>query len=284
MNSDGWTNVTRQNPCPICEKEDWCRFGERVIKCMRVESERPCKSGGWYHSSDTLVKTPHRVAPPRQAKFIDFDAILKNWRGTTQSFQIHAFAKALGVLPEALIMTGAAWSNQYNAWAFPMRDGHCNVIGIRLRNNDGRKWAVEGSRQGIFVPDSCINPNKALADFVFLPEGPTDVAAALSLGFLAVGRPTNLTGNDMVRELMTNKGFYRAVIVADNDPLKQLGNRWGYPGIEGALKLKKELKKNSCIWSPPEPFKDIRQMVQYMGNDATPLIMSDINNKVWSKS
>ena len=33
-----WRRVTKSEPCPICGRDGWCSFGERVIHCMRVES------------------------------------------------------------------------------------------------------------------------------------------------------------------------------------------------------------------------------------------------------
>lgn len=40
---------TRRNPCPVCQKPDWCRtFDDGWTECMRVESPRP-SNGGWQH-------------------------------------------------------------------------------------------------------------------------------------------------------------------------------------------------------------------------------------------
>jgi hypothetical protein len=57
-----------------------------------------------------------------------------------------------------------------------MNDGKRSVIGIRLRNDLGRKWAVTGSRQGLFLPGP--HPGQT----VLIVEGPTDAAAAVDLG------------------------------------------------------------------------------------------------------
>lgn len=43
--------VNRHEPCPVCGKPDWCGVaGDGSVHCMRVESERPARSGGgWWH-------------------------------------------------------------------------------------------------------------------------------------------------------------------------------------------------------------------------------------------
>ena len=43
-----FTRVSKSHPCPVCKKPDWCRvFGDGWVECMRVQSDRPAKSGGW---------------------------------------------------------------------------------------------------------------------------------------------------------------------------------------------------------------------------------------------
>jgi hypothetical protein len=68
-----------------------------------------------------------------------------------------------------------------------MCDGYGEVVGIRLRNERG-KFAVRGSRQGVFVAG--VPAQKTL----FVCEGPTDTAAAVDLGLFAVGRPNCCCG------------------------------------------------------------------------------------------
>jgi hypothetical protein len=156
-----------------------------------------------------------------------------------------------------------------------MRSGTVQVIGIRLRNSQGQKWAMTGSRQGIFMAE-----NMEQCETVFLPEGPTDTAALHTLGLFAIGRPTCMSGNDQINEAIKHFKIRRAAIVADNDDMKQLGSREGRPGIEGALKLQKELRVPNCIWIPPT--KDAREFLRKGGTRE--MIEADIKNKVWIKS
>src|SRR6185295_4140079 len=110
----------------------------------------------------------------------DFAGLMAGW----PTHGLSTFAATLGVKSEALEALGCAWAEPYRAWAFPMRNGDRNVIGIRLRNDAGHKWAVKGSKQGLF------SPSYPASQTGFICEGPTDTAAALSIGLWAIGRPS----------------------------------------------------------------------------------------------
>jgi hypothetical protein len=174
----------------------------------------------------------------------------------------------------ALESLGATWHLEKNALAFPMFDSQRNPIGIRLRNEQGFKWAISGSRNGLFIPKE-INPQLV----TFLPEGPTNTAALLSIGIQAIGRPNVSAGNDLLTGAIKYFKIRRVVVVADNDELKKFGNHEGRPGIEGAIKLQKELKCPSVIRLPPSPLKDARDFVNRGGTAAQ--IQSNISGKVW---
>lgn len=279
--SDGiWNHATAKHPCPICGKPDWCQFGDRAMKCMRVESEKACPSGGWYHFYESARLTRPPIYQARKATGVEIDAesIAHRYASNTRLGRYQELAGTLGVLPEALIALKAGVIDR-DTWSFPMRDGNGKVIGIRVRNTvTGQKWAITGSRQGIFVADV---PKQPIA---FIPEGPTDCAAFLTLGYFPVGRPTDLAGHDYIVEMLSRLGIYRAVIVADNDEMKNLGNKTGRPGILAAEKMKKALRLKSVILYPPSPFKDIREMLKTVGQKVTRAhIESDLRNKIWTK-
>jgi hypothetical protein len=243
--------------------------------CQRVESAHAHPKGGWYHFYDSKVK-PEFIPKPKEApRTIDAEAIMNKYKVGTREFQYQALAASLGVNWVALVGVGAAWAYDYNAWAFPMRNGFGDTVGIRLRNMEGFKWAISGSRQGVFLPETSVH----VAQPAFLPEGPTDTAALLSLGLYTIGRPTNQTGGEHLKVALKRLKINSVVIVADNDAMKRLGTREGRPGIEGAQKLAKELKMKHCIWIPPT--KDARDFVKRGGTKT--MIESDLKNKVWSK-
>jgi hypothetical protein len=228
---------------------------------MRVQSNRPSKgeAGGWLHPLDT-----DRVElPPKEPKKPTIDAaqIISDWAERTKAEWVQAFAKQLGVSYTALACLGCCWSPGHRAWAFPMKDGHERTVGIRLRSVDGKKWAVPGSHAGLFIPQTKCNNTG------YICEGPTDTAAAVSLGVFAIGRPSCQGGVAHITTLFTRKQIVRAVIMCDNDK----------PGLIGASRLQGELKIPSCIMVPPT--KDVREFLG-MGGDQT-LLNSLLAPLVW---
>jgi DNA primase len=147
-----------------------------------------------------------------------------------------------------------------------MCDGHGNVVGIRLRNDRG-KFAVRGSRQGLFISAECGVRNAERADVLFVCEGPTDTAAVLELGLFAVGRPNCCCGGPEIRTYARRQAVNRVVIVADNDR----------PGLDGARKVGGELKLPFAIYVPPA--KDVREFVRLGGTRA--MIENTLKGIVW---
>ncbi len=310
MSTGIWPHATKQHHCTICGGEDWCTFGSVAMLCQRIESAYPAKVSGWYHYYDG--KGPRPMVPVKKAGKVH-GAISDFGRLHDLLFEKYGqdsnmLALSLGVSIASLVDLQVAWCPTNRAYAFPMRSGEGEIIGIRLRNISGDKWAVTGSRQGIFIPDEELK-----APICFLPEGPTNTAALLTLGLFAIGRPNVLCGGEQIKVALKRLGIFRAVIVADNDlsrlekltaeksRLESLGliNSDEYaqvveklntlrdgdmrrPGIDGAQKLKKELAGiSSCIWIPPAPFKDVRDFLKAGGTRQ--LIESDLKGKIWTK-
>jgi len=263
-----WIRVTKNQPCRICHKPDWCTVAADGMAscCMRVESNTQMRNGGWLHRlKDPAPRFEYR--PPRDAGArrvtLDFGAIWRGWRKKTGPAMLEKYARSLGVSDQALDDLGAAWGWQHAAWAFPMRDSAGKIIGIRLRADSGRKWAVTGSHQGVFVPVAWPD----MPDTALICEGPTDTAAALSLGFLAIGRPSCLGCELALIETCKRLAVRRVVIVADNDG----------PGRDGARKLASTIRFPNKTIIPPA--KDFREWVRAGASKA--LVDCVINQKLW---
>jgi hypothetical protein len=216
-------------------------FADGWIECMRVQSDRPAKSGGWMHSGPSRSIPP--LPPPRvAAPTINATKLHRDWQGATPLDSITAFATGLGLSAPSLTALDAAYAQPHTAWAFPMRDGHGNIVGIRLRNEHG-KFAVRGSKQGIFIAK--VPPQPTL----FVCEGPTDTAAAVELGLFAVGRPNCCCGGTDIKIFARRQQCRRVVMISDNDK----------PGLDGARKVGAEIKLPFAVVVPPA--KDLREFV-----------------------
>jgi hypothetical protein len=264
MSNKIWPEVSKQNPCGICGHTDWCVVGDKAWCCMREPSDHPAKNGGYYHFFDDAKPKPTYVAPKRSAEpSFDVAAIMNRLIvRTNDDFRIY-LSGSLGVSPQSVTALNAAWSPGNNAWAFPMRDGANEMIGIRLRDSSGKKWAIPGSRNGIFIPQG-LDAQKTC----FIVEGPTDCAAALTLGLFAIGKPSCNAGDDHVKVALKRLGVKRVVIISDNDKAGQLGAR----------KLKQSLVIPSVIWTPPA--KDLRAFLNAGGTKA--LVENSISKLVWT--
>jgi len=218
---------------------------------MRVESPKPCKSGGWFHSLKESVQCKPEPKKSKPVPVRDFAELAVQY--VENIINIDKLADELGVSARSLERLDTGWNGNTT---FPMRDDREKIIGIRIRGSKG-KWCVPGSRQGLFWPEEVYSGS----DYpLIICEGPTDCAALLTMGFDALGRPSCMGGTEYVVEFL--KGRRRDVIImSDKDPPKERpdGSVW-YPGQEGAARLSQVILPfvhNLKIVKPPF-HKDVR--------------------------
>ena len=250
-----WHRVNRKHPCSVCGKADWCGVSPDGVLacCMRVKSGRPARNGGWLHRiADVPLQPAPRARvrqPPRAAQVRDWASILARWAKDTTSSDIAQLGRTLGVTAASLARLGACCTERHRAWAFPMRDAACATIGIRLRARTGRKWAVRGSRNGLFWPHALSGTGPLL-----VCEGPTDVAALLDLGYDAIGRPSCAGAVEMTVDAIGGMGHHDVVVIADADG----------PGVDGAERLARALTEagHHLKVIQPRKGKDARAWLQ----------------------
>ena len=256
MQQRAWVRVTRQKPCPVCDKPDWCAVTAdgALACCMRVSSNRLTKNNGFIHKLNESTGDRPQLPPPQDRKLmLDCAAYHAALRRRWDWQWNDGLAVDLGVDPDALELLQPAFDAANRAFAFPMRDSDGGVIGIRLRARDGRKWAVRGSREGLFYSPA-LAPS---AEPLVICEGPTDTAAALSLGLRAVGRPSCAGGAEALASLVARLRCRKVVMLADCDAPHRRpdGSTW-YPGRDGAQAFAKALRRMWCMVLPPA--KDVR--------------------------
>jgi phage/plasmid primase-like uncharacterized protein len=188
---------------------------------------------------------------------LDLVTMAARWRLPEDSPRLRRLATALGLSPPSLHRLAAGWSPDHRAWVFPMTDAAGQVVGIRLRGDNGRKWAVPGSREGLFVPSGPTPGGRLL-----VTEGPTDCAALLELKFPAVGRPSCSGGVRHVVRLVKRLAPAEAVIVADYDPPDARGRRAGLTGAERLAATLVAYVRVVKVIIPPHGLKDARAWLQ----------------------
>ena len=255
-----WIRVSKQNPCPICEKTDWCSVAEdgSVACCQRVPSDWICKgnSGGFLHklNPDLIkrVKNVFRRVPKKKRLPPAYwhELVVESLDCAGLEPRSAVLGMQLGLSMNSLSRLMVGWLPTYSAWTFPMWDGTGRMIGIRLRSLSGQKYCVSGSFNGIFWP---CEVGRTMDSDLFICEGPTDCAALLDLGFEAIGRPNALGGCQQLTDFVRG-GRRRVIIVADNDGERGVG-------LDGAHKLATAIKPLTSavrVLRTPGGYKDIR--------------------------
>lgn len=242
---------------------------------MRVASDRPHTfrdgSQGWIHKLNGDHPKPV-IRHEKPAPVIDAEAMMNRWLLKTTGKEIADLANSLCVRASALLELKAAWAPEHRAFAFPMRSGATGrVVGIRLRNEKGDKWAVKGSKSGIFLPWAPVQP------WAYIVEGPTSTAACLSLGLFGIGRPSCSSGTPDIVAAYLRLKIGRLVIISDNDPDKELAGHIYNPGLDGAKRLAETIGIPCATIILP--CKDIREFVR-LGGTAEDL-ESIVKSCVW---
>lgn len=266
-----WRPVSKDHPCPVCGHTDWCiyKINGEVCVCRRVPSTRPCNtdSGGWTHflvpftGRSAPSAAPRPAARPAEAPVENvsdyFNRIPLVCGGRTQRDLCAKLGKDLGLPEDVLFALDWRWDPKRRAVAIPMREPLGEVVGIRYRDiATGRKWALRGSKDGLFFDPQFVayDPGELV-----VCEGPTDQAAATVTGMWPVGRSCCTSGARHLRELVRIQGVRRVTIVADDDPPKPKpgGGTWR-PGYDGAKALGAALGVPYRIVLPPDGIKDLR--------------------------
>jgi len=239
--------ASRSRRCPVCGHDSWCLIdaARGLTICPRTISARRIGEAGYLHGNEADGRKLARVAESVQRPRPPFNAaIAQRLQRAITPEQIEACAADLGVSPQSLRDLDIGWDPQRGAFGFPMRDPRRLIIGVRLRRPDGFKFAVENSRNGLFYP------TLKHSGPVYLPEGPTDTAALLTMGLDAIGRPFCRGSIEALCEVFDS--IKRpAVVVADQDQAGIEGAHATADALAGIAKWVKVIR-------PPKGIKDSR--------------------------
>lgn len=220
-------------------------------------------SGGSVRKNHIIHRVSIRPKEPELPKDY-FQMMMEDWCDRTvesgDTKLVRSLSKSLGVDYNSLLSVTCVVTPDRN-FAFPMCDGDKKVIGIRLRDNNGKKWAVKGSKQGLFIP--CDTPQKDL----YVTEGPTDCAAMLSMGLFSIGKAAAMQGPEEIVKFVTKNRIRRVIVIADNDDA----------GLRGATKLIDVCPVPCCELVLPA--KDAREF--YRNGGTKTMIEAMVKNCVW---
>ena len=275
MLKQGWRHLKRGEACPVCGRGGEVR-NPNTHCTLTADSAVVCcqKSGGMPHGGKAPFKQGamggylYRVgesapytyqATPKKAKPKppNFTKLFWSWRLAVNPARLEKYAQSLGVSAESLYRIGIGWGEAVKGrdgrtvikgtttpvcfpgtWLFPLKDYEGNDAGFRVRTLGGDKYSVrESLGDGVFIPTKL-----RVGEPLLLPEGPTSLAALLTLGINASGRPNNQMGARIVAGLAKHLKSTAVLLVGDNDERfdERLGrNVW--PGREGAERCQSDL-------------------------------------------
>lgn len=251
-----YTRIGRGDECEICGHAGtgYClrkRDGTAVI-CPRVESPHRRGAAGWFHRIGGEHPAPRIVRPPPRAEpETPHDWLAESEWGPPVDDDC---AARLGVTRLSLEVLGAR--RYIGGLRFPMRDEHGACIGIRTRAWTGEKRAVTGSHNGLFIPAALLpdNMSDSRLPIIMVVEGPTDTAAILSVGILAVGLPSNAAGIEMAARLLNH---WRPRIAAQFVQRDKPGSDAERGTLRGMMRLRSFYRDVKAIRPPPN-VKDAR--------------------------
>lgn len=226
MRRPDWHNVTPAKPCPVCGRPNaehgsrWCRVHQSgaVVLCPFIESAKFIEEAGFVHvlardANRTEIHYPRANPLPR---VVHWDRMVQSYCEAVHPDRLTVLASGLGV--STLALNRLSIGNKGDGeWTFPMLDSQRRIVGIRIRAEDGSKYAVTGSKNGLFIPNGISN-----GDPLIICEGPTDTAAMLDLGFDVIGRASCISGNEFVPPLCQGRDV---AILTDNDDAGRLGSK-----------------------------------------------------------
>jgi hypothetical protein len=230
MLNEKMQRVSRDKPCPVCGKSDWCLIasdGSAAI-CQRVKegSRRQCGEAGYLHilndrhnghdrhKSGARWRRSVTIGHDLGGQTRDFGQMAAECRLRLADDRLQTLACSLGLSGRSLQRLRVGWDGF--AYTFPMSDDRGRIIGIRRRFPNGSKVSVKGGKNGLFIPADLAEVGPLL-----ICEGPTDTAAALDLGFAAIGRPNCNSLVEMTVRAVRDRD--EIVVVADNDAVGQVG-------------------------------------------------------------
>jgi hypothetical protein len=254
--------VTAGETCPACNGESWClMYGPpqalAAVLCTR-ESAGSIKTLQYADGEAYLFELPGCYPPAQRPAGYTTDQWRRRptpvdqptrsfdeWRGLHRQHvrALHAvpgaseyFANSLGVCAAAVAAYEVGWDQIVGAYSCPMRGDAGEIIGMHLRTIGGTKFAVLGSRNGLFYPRH-LHPKDSLAALgiktLVVAEGLSDALTLTGWGFAAIGRPSCSGGAQLVRLVVARLKPQTVVIVPDNDA--------GGQGKKGAIRLAREL-------------------------------------------
>ena len=191
-------------------------------------------NGQYKHNYPVNKRRLVKDVPKGNISSKDFAYLAERYKQLLTVDKLNGLATVLGVSGASLNRLNIGWDGE--AYTFPMSNNFGSIIGIRRRFPNSRKVSVKGSKNGLFIPQGL-----SADGFLLVCEGVSDTAAALNLGFSAIGRPNCNSKIEMTVKAASSQK--EIVIAGDNDNVGKSGARRLAGAMAFALKKTSNPKK-----------------------------------------
>lgn len=129
VTASNWVRVTKNNPCPICGKSDWCLTSEdgKSAICARTESDKPAGRAGWLHKLDRS----NPLSPPPKPR--------QPARGSEKAAE-DILDKAYGAMLSELHLSETHCANLKHRGLI---DGEIHTLGYKSLPVNGRRTVIQ---------------------------------------------------------------------------------------------------------------------------------------------
>ena len=260
--ASGIRRVSKDHPCPVCGRGDWCgligqdQAAPDGAVCMRVESARQTKNGGWLHwlrDRDRTDRRPRPIVVPLATPVpaANIAELARRFQADADSASgwLAGVATGLELTVPSLRMFGVGLCAQQRCSTWPMADSEGRIVGINRRFADGSKRLFAGHHAGLYMPSDL--PDSMAGYSLLVCEGGSDAVAGLDLDFLSVGRFSCSHGSALLLRLVRRRRPAEVVVIADQDAP---GRRGAETVATALLPFVGKLK----LIQPPTGIKDLR--------------------------
>jgi hypothetical protein len=243
---------------------DTGRYADGAVRMPRKQEGSGQSPAGVNNSNGVKGNGVHDTnkKKPKSVPTLNWTAYLNE--NPANAREVNLLAAMLGVNSDTLrrLQLGYVPETEDEAehWLFPEKDAGDKVIGLLRRYANGKKRRMAGGRCGLIfdLPEVV---TESVATELLVVEGPSDVAAALTMNLLAVGRRNNMGGTELLAPLIRQKVTEGVVVVILGENDRKAKGMW--PGRDGAVHVATLLAKltgRRIAWCmPPEGIKDLRE-------------------------
>ena len=215
-------------------------------------------AGGKQDTHDLSNRTPvsHQVDTVKKSikslgkEYLTWKELSEKSRSNISDSSVLKLAEDLAVSPESLYALNIGFAE--HAYTFPMRNGDGEIVGIRKRpyRDPHSKRCIGGGNQGLFIPEGVTRANVDM-----ICEGESDTAAAVTLGFAAIGRPGSTACQGEAVRFLSHKLNACTCIVADSNETGTTG-----AGLQAAALVEAGIPcRLLCV---PDPHEDLRDWLK----------------------